>query len=88
MCQVNKEIFSQDAFNEFRGKEIRPGSKANTDKEIDEFVRKYADSAYHPCCTLRLGKKMAVVDCTAKVHGLENIRVIDVNNAWHYKWES
>lgn len=80
--KLTRKIFSQMAFDEFRGKEIRPGNEVKTDKEIDAFVRRYSDSAYHPCCTCKMGladDKMAVVDSRAKVHGLENIRVVDAS---------
>lgn len=48
--------------------------------QIDEFVRKYAASAYHPSCTCKMGPssdKTAVVDPeTLNVHGFANLKVI------------
>ena len=39
-----------------------------------------AETAYHPSCTLKMGvDNMAVVDEKLKVHGLENIRVVDAS---------
>mgnify|MGYP003327119670 CR=1 FL=1 len=39
-----------------------------------------AETAYHPCGTLKMGiDKMAVVDENLKIHGLENIRVVDAS---------
>ena len=34
-----REIFSQEAFDEFRGEEIAPGSNLQTDSHLDAFVR-------------------------------------------------
>jgi choline dehydrogenase len=51
-----------------------------TDAEIDAFVRQKSDSAYHPSCTCRMGvDDMSVVDAEARVHGLENLRIVDAS---------
>ncbi|XP_067907824.1 choline dehydrogenase, mitochondrial [Heterodontus francisci] len=78
--KLTREIFAQKAFDRFRGPEVMPGSHAQTDKEIDSFVREKADSAYHPSCTCKMGQPsdpMAVVDPEARVIGVENLRVVD-----------
>jgi len=77
-----REIFKQQAFDEFRGPELKPGSNYNTKEEIDEFIRQEGDSAYHPSCTCKMGSPddpMAVVDPQARVLGLENLRVVDAS---------
>ena len=49
-------------------------------KEIYEYIRSKAETAYHPCGTLKMGiDKMAVVDENLKIHGLQNIRVVDAS---------
>ena len=51
-----------------------------TDEQIDTFVRAKVESAYHPSCTCRMGRRddpMAVVDPEGRVIGLESLRVID-----------
>ncbi|KXJ05253.1 Choline dehydrogenase, mitochondrial, partial [Exaiptasia diaphana] len=56
------------------------GKDAQTDEEIDAFIRQYADTAYHPSCTCKMGDSddnMAVVDNQGRVFGVENLRVID-----------
>ena len=76
MCQTNKKILGQQAFNEFRGREVAPGSEVQTDEELDEFIREKSDTDYHPSCTCKMGSDkdpMAVVNQDAKIHGLENI---------------
>ncbi|XP_078065751.1 choline dehydrogenase, mitochondrial isoform X2 [Mustelus asterias] len=78
--KLTREIFAQKAFDRYRGREITPGSHAQSDKEIDAFVREKADSAYHPSCTCKMGQPsdpMAVVDPETRVIGVENLRVVD-----------
>ena len=57
-----------------------PDAKAVNDADIDAFVRRKAESAYHPSCTCRMGTDdMAVVDKDARVHGVEGLRVVDAS---------
>ena len=53
--KLSRELFAQKAFDEFRDVELEPGNHAQTDAEIDAFVRDKSDSAYHPSCTCRMG---------------------------------
>jgi choline dehydrogenase len=78
--RLTREIFSQSAFDPFRGKEISPGSHVQTDDELDDFIRNHAESAYHPCGTCRMGAAtdpLAVVDPECRVIGVEGLRVAD-----------
>ena len=75
---LTREIMAQPAMDAFRGEVIQPSSDIKSDAEIDAFVRKSVDSAYHPAGTCKIGvDSMAVVDSELRVHGLERIRVID-----------
>lgn len=53
--KLAREIFAQKAFDEYRDIELEPGDDAQTDEQIDEFVRQKSDSSYHPSCTCRMG---------------------------------
>ena len=78
--RLTREIFAQKAFDPYRGREIQPGEDVVTDEQIDEFVRAKVESAYHPSCTCRMGKRdnpMAVVDNEGRVIGFEGLRVVD-----------
>ncbi|KAI6053730.1 choline dehydrogenase, mitochondrial [Marmota monax] len=80
--RLSREIFAQEALAPFRGEELQPGSHVQSDKEIDAFVRRKADSAYHPSCTCKMGQPsdpMAVVDPKTRVLGVENLRVVDAS---------
>ncbi|WP_019172127.1 choline dehydrogenase [Pseudaminobacter salicylatoxidans] len=77
---LTREIFGQAAFDPYRGEEISPGSRVQTDAELDAFIRDHAESALHPCGTCRMGRAddpMAVVDPECRVIGVEGLRVAD-----------
>ncbi|MBS9405553.1 choline dehydrogenase [Halomonas sp. TRM85114] len=76
--RLTREIFAQPAFDPYRGEELSPGKAVQNDDEIDEWIARTAETAYHPCGTCRMGgDAMAVVDTECRVHGIESLRVID-----------
>jgi choline dehydrogenase len=78
--RLTREIFSQPAFDRYRGREIQPGEAVVSDAQIDAFIRDKVESAFHPSCTCRMGdpaNPLAVVDPQARVIGLEALRVVD-----------
>jgi len=76
--KLTREIINQPAFDQYRDDEIQPGVQVQTDEEIDAFVRANVESAYHPSCTCKMGTdEMSVVDPETRVHGIENLRVVD-----------
>ena len=77
---VARKILSQASLTKHSGNEVGPGSDKQSDDELNEYIRSKAETAYHPCGTLKMGiDKMAVVDEKLKIHGLENIRVVDAS---------
>ena len=78
--RLTREIFAQAAFDRYRGREIQPGADIQTDGEIDAFVRANVESAFHPSCSCRMGRRddpLAVVDPEARVFSAEGLRVVD-----------
>ena len=78
--RLTREIFGQKAFDAYRGAEIQPGDKVQSDDEIDNFIREHVESAFHPCGTCKMGAvddPMAVVDAECRVIGVEGLRVAD-----------
>ena len=77
---VARKILSQPSLAKHAGKEVGPGTDLQSDDELNEYIRSKAETAYHPCGTLKMGiDKMAVVDENLKIHGLQNIRVADAS---------
>ena len=81
--RVARNILSQKAMDPFNAGEISPGPSVQTDEEILDWVRKDGETALHPSCSAKMGPAsdpMAVVDpLTMKVHGMENLRVVDAS---------
>jgi choline dehydrogenase len=70
-----REIFAQNAFAPYRGKELAPGGS-----EIDDFLKRKLESAYHPCGTCRMGTDDASVTLPdGRVRGVDGLRVIDAS---------
>ena len=73
--KLTREIFGQDAFKEYAGKEIQPGQNIQSDAALDKFLLENVESAYHPCGTCKMGSiddPMSVVDPECKVIGVKN----------------
>ncbi|GJJ09802.1 hypothetical protein Clacol_004026 [Clathrus columnatus] len=52
-----------------------------SDEELEDLVRKRVETLFHPSSTCRMAKleDEGVVDARLKVHGLENVRVVDAS---------
>jgi len=80
--RLTREILSQDALSPYRGEELMPGPKVQSDEEIDDYIRNHVESAYHPCGACRMGSAddpLAVVDPECRVIGIEHLRVADAS---------
>jgi choline dehydrogenase len=80
--RLTREIFSQPAFDRYRGREMQPGAAVQTDEQIDEFIRQKVETAYHPSCSCRMGAADdpdAVVDPQGRVIGMDRLRVVDAS---------
>ena len=78
--RIAREVFAQSAFDPFRGPELMPGAHITRDEQIDAFIRKTAETIYHPVGTAKMGKDdMSVVDTQLRVYGVEGLRVIDAS---------
>ncbi len=78
--KLAREIFSQAAFDAYRGPELMPGAHVQKDEQIDAWVRKTAETIYHPVGSAKMGSGSdCVVDSQLRVHGVEGLRVVDAS---------
>jgi len=78
--RLMRELFQQPALKKLGGHEHPRSAGATTDAEIEQFIRGYADTIYHPVGTCRMGPgAMDVVGADLRIHGLQGIRVVDAS---------
>ena len=76
-----RNILNQPAFDQYNAGELSPGPEVESDEEVLKWVGKDGETALHPSCTCKMGTdSMSVVDPKSmKVHGVENLRVVDAS---------
>jgi choline dehydrogenase len=75
-----REILAQPALADYRGAELYPGPGVQSDEEIDAYIRRGAETCFHPVGTCRMGvDEDAVVDEKCRVRGVEFLRVVDAS---------
>ncbi len=78
--KLARRLAQAKAFDAFRGPEYCPGSGAQRDAEICEYIRNAAETTYHPVGTCKMGcDSMAVVDARLRVRGVQGLRVVDAS---------
>jgi len=81
-AKMVRDVAAQAALQPIRGAELFPGPSVVSDADIDAWIRRTAETIYHPVGTCRMGVAgdgMAVVDDKLKVFGLEGLRVVDAS---------
>ncbi|WP_375590452.1 GMC family oxidoreductase N-terminal domain-containing protein [Hoeflea alexandrii] len=76
-----RRLADSPAFAEILEEEIRPGRQVETDDEMIADIRARAGTVFHPVSTCRMGGDASdsVVSPKLKLHGLDNLRVIDAS---------
>ncbi len=78
--KIMRDLMQQSALSGFAGQELAMSAKAQTDADIEQFIRGHGDTIYHPVGTCRMGSgALDVVDARLKVHGIDKLRVIDAS---------
>ena len=73
-----RQILAQPALAAIGGQEQAASAAAQSDIQIEHFIRDHADSIYHPVGSCRMGKgPLDVVDAELRVRGIEALRVVD-----------
>ena len=78
--RLSRQILAQPAFAPFRGNEIFPGGTVRDEAGLIDFIRRKAETVYHPVGTCRMGSDASsVVDPQLRVRGVEGLRVVDAS---------
>jgi pyridoxine 4-oxidase len=74
--ELGRAIAAASAFNEWRGEELLPGSRADP----DQFIARAVSTHHHPAGTCRMGRDEAsVVDENLAVRGVSGLSVVDAS---------
>ncbi|MDA0661371.1 MAG: GMC family oxidoreductase N-terminal domain-containing protein [Proteobacteria bacterium] len=78
--RITRRIMTAPAMQGIATDEIAPGVNITADDELLDWVKKNAETTYHPVGTCKMGSDpMAVVDDHLRVHGMEGLRVADAS---------
>jgi choline dehydrogenase len=79
--ELAREIAAQGPLREIVVSELKPGLHRRDRTELEADLRRRLMLIYHPVGTCRMsdGGDDAVVDSRLRVHGLENLRVVDAS---------
>jgi choline dehydrogenase len=78
--RLSREIFAAAPLAPYAADEFVPGPGVVSRKELEAFVRRKAETIYHPVGTCRMGGDAAsVVDPHLRVRGTTGLRVVDAS---------
>ena len=78
--KLMRSILRQPALAGYTGRELDASARAQTDAQIEDFIRNFGDTIYHPVGTCRMGSgPLDVVDAQLRVRGLHGLRVVDAS---------
>ena len=78
--RMARKLVSQGPMEAYAGPELIPGDNDDRDEALKAHVRKTMITVHHPVGTCRMGPTSdptSVCDHELKVHGMENLRVVD-----------
>jgi 4-pyridoxate dehydrogenase len=75
-----RDVAAQAPLKPYIGKEITPTTRVTSDADIENWIRRTAITAHHPCGTCAMGlDDRAVLDSQLHVRGIEKLRVVDAS---------
>nr|WP_205970950.1 GMC family oxidoreductase N-terminal domain-containing protein [Paraburkholderia sp. Tr-20389] len=80
--KIIRGLLHSSTLAKYLEEETVPGMDVSTDEKMLDFCKSHGSTGYHLVGTARMGPKsdpMSVVDDSLRVHGLENLRVIDAS---------
>jgi choline dehydrogenase len=79
---IVRDLAGQKALTAIRAGEVEPGASVASDGDVDAWIRRSAETIYHPVGTCGMGapdNPMAVTDERLRVIGLPGLRVVDAS---------
>ncbi len=78
--RLARRLANARAFDPYRGAEVQPGVRLDSEAELGEFIRNSATTCHHLIGTCKMGNDPdSVVDHQLRVHGLDGLRVVDAS---------
>jgi choline dehydrogenase len=78
--QKVRGLMNAAAMDAYRGVEEAPGEEVQGDDAMLDWIRRTAETTYHPTGTCRMGSAdRNVVDERLRVHGIAGLRVVDAS---------
>lgn len=78
--RLARRIIENAALDTYRGDELSPGRDVQNEDEILNWMRRNAETAYHPVGTCRMGRgPRAAVDERLRVYGIKALRIADAS---------
>lgn len=78
--RLARALGNSSAYDSLRADEIEPGPSVTSEAALVEFIRRTADTIYHPAGTCRMGTDArSVVDARLRVRGIEGLRLADAS---------
>jgi choline dehydrogenase len=78
--KLSRDILAQPVFDAYRAEPVFPEAMLADDAACEAFIRRKAETIYHPVGTCRMGRAgAAAVDSELRVHGVDGLRVVDAS---------
>jgi choline dehydrogenase len=80
--KLARRILRSPSLTKVIKRELLPGAEANiSDASLEEHVRRYAKTVYHPAstCSMGVSERTSVVDPHLRVHGISQLRICDAS---------
>jgi choline dehydrogenase len=79
--QLVRRIMGSEALQAITVEETKPGSRVSSEADMLQYYREEAGSIYHLCGSCAMGQDpdTSVVSNRLKVHGIDNLRVVDAS---------
>jgi choline dehydrogenase len=79
-ARLAQDIMGQQALRPYVARSHVPPETLRSKPALEDFVRREAHPALHPCGTCRIGNDpLAVVDSQLRVHGIDRLRIADTS---------